>query len=123
MLDFYLEGKLNQATYDSKKAEIESERKRLQENSEKYKEIDSQMRDNIVKIVSMVSNLNNVFDMATISQKSELLKLLLKDCKLNGDKLEYELNKPFDMLLSCPDYNQWSEITINNLDEFEGTRI
>ena len=57
--------------------------------------------------------------MATISQKSALLKLLLKDCKLNGKTLEYELNKPFDKLLSCPDYNQWSEITINNLDAFE----
>lgn len=123
LLEFYLEGKLNQAIYDSKKAEIESERKRLMENTEKYKEIDSQMRDNIVKIVSMVSNLNNVFDMATISQKSELLKLLLKDCKLNGDKLEYELNKPFDMLLSCPDYNKWSEITINNLNSFERVEV
>jgi hypothetical protein len=57
--------------------------------------------------------------MATVPQKSELLKLLLKDYKLNGDKLEYELNKPFDMLLSCPDYNKWSEIIINNLDAFE----
>ena len=123
LLDFYLEGKLNQATYDSKKAEIESERKRLVENTEKYKEIDSQMRDNIVKIVSMVSNLNNVFDMATISQKNELLRLLLKDCKLNGNKLEYELNKPFDMLLSCLDYNQWSEVAVNNLDVLEKMEI
>lgn len=77
------------------------------------------MRDNIVKIVSTVSNLNNVFDMATISQKSELLKLLLKNCKLDGERLEYELNTPFDKLLSCPDYKQWPEITINNLDAFE----
>ncbi len=91
----------------------------MQDNAEKYKEIDSQIRDNIVKIVSMVSNLNNVFDMATVPQKSELLKLLLKDCKLSGEKLEYELNVPFDKLLSCPDYNKWSEITINNLDAFE----
>ena len=119
LLDFYLEGKLNQAIYDSKKAEIESERKRLMENTEKYKEIDSQMRGNIVKIVSMVSNLNNVFDMATVPQKSELLKLLLKDCKLNGERLEYELNTPFDKLLSCPNYQEWPAITINNLDAFE----
>ena len=119
LLDFYLEGKLNQETYDSKKAEIELEHKRLQENAEKYKEIDDQMRDNIIKIISMTSNLNNVFDSATISQTSELLKLLLKDCKLNGERLEYELNAPFDKLLSCPDYQEWPVITINNLNAFE----
>lgn len=120
LLDFYLEGKLEQSTYDSKKAEIESERKRLLDNIEKYKEIDSKMRDKILNIVSIASDLKHVFDIATISQKSALLKLLLKDCKLNGKTLEYELNKPFDKLLSCPDYKQWPEITVNNLDSFEG---
>lgn len=119
LLDFYLEGKLNQATYDSKKAEIESERKRLLDNIEKYKEIDSKMRDKIINIVSIASDLKHVFDIATTSQKSALLKLLLKDCKLNGKILEYELNKPFDKLLSCPNYQEWTAITINNLDAFE----
>ena len=120
MLDFYLEGKLEQSIYDSKKAEIESERKRLLDNIEKYKEIDSKMRDKIINIVSIASDLKHVFDMATTSQKSALLKLLLKDCKLNGKTLEYELNVAFDKLLSCSDYKQWPEITINNLDSFEG---
>ena len=78
LLDFYLEGKLEQSTYDSKKAEIESERKRLLDNIEKYKEIDSKMRDKIINIVSIASDLKHVFDMATTSQKSALLKLLLK---------------------------------------------
>lgn len=123
LLDFYLEGKLDQATYDTKKAEIESERKRLLQNTEKYKDIDSHMRDNIIKIVSMACNLNSVFDMATITQKNELLRLLFKDCKLNGKRLEYELNAPFDKLLSCPDYNKWSTITVNNLDEFEKVAV
>ena len=77
------------------------------------------MRDKIINIVSIASDLKHVFDMATTSQKSALLKLLLKDCKLNGKILEYELNKPFDKLLSCLDYNKWSEITVNNLDAFE----
>ena len=119
LLDFYLEGKLEQSTYDSKKTEIESERKRLLDNIEKYKEIDSKMRDKIINIISIASDLKHVFDIATTSQKSALLKLLLKDCKLNGKTLEYELNKPFDKLLSCPDYKQWPEITINHLDEFD----
>ena len=89
------------------------------DNIEKYKEIDSKMRDKIINIVSIASDLKHVFDMATTSQKSALLKLLLKDCKLNGKTLEYELNKPFDKLLSCSDYKQWPEITINHLDEFD----
>ena len=79
----------------------------------------SYKRDKIINIVSIASDLKHVFDIATTSQKSALLKLLLKDCKLNGKTLEYELNKPFDKLLSCPNYQEWTAITINNLDAFE----
>ena len=79
----------------------------------------SYKRDKIINIVSIASDLKHFFDIATTSQKSALLKLLLKDCKLNGKTLEYKLNKPFDKLLSCLDYKQWSEITINHFDAFE----
>ena len=123
MLDFYLEGKLPQATYEAKQEQIAKQRQELETTAEKYKTIDSKMRDKIINIVSIASDLKHVFDTATTSQKSALLKLLLKlllkDCKLNGKILEYELNRPFDKLLSCLDYKQWSEITINHLDEFD----
>ncbi len=83
----------------------------------------SYKRDKIINIVSIASDLKHVFDIATTSQKSALLKLLLKDCKLNGKTLEYELNKPFDKLLSCPDYKQWPEIAVNNLNVFENLDV
>lgn len=69
--------------------------------------------------MSMISDLKHIFNTATTQQKNEILQLLLTDCKLNGQHLEYELKKPFDKLLSNHDYNQWVSVALNNIDEFE----
>lgn len=123
LLDFYLEGKLPQTTYDVKITQINTERQELETNAEKYKVIDADIKENINKIMSMIGNISYVFEKASVSRKNELLRLLVSDCKLTGSKLEYTLNKPFDKLVACQDYKQWPMIAINNLEEFDGLRM
>lgn len=123
LLDFYLEGKLPQATYDVKKAEIDNEIKQLQENVEKYKTIDNTTKENIIKVMSTAGNILNIFEKASPSNQNKLLRTLISDCKLNGKVLEYTINKPFDRLISCSDYNKWATLTIEHLDEFECVKV
>ena len=49
--------------------------------------------------------------------------MLLQDCQLNGKRLEYTLRKPFDKLISRHNYKQWSNVAIDNLDEFEQIKL
>ena len=123
LLDFYLEGKLPQATYEAKQEQIAKQRQELEATAEKYKTIDSKMKENICKIMSMSCNISEIFDKASPTRKNQLLKLLISDCNLNGKVLEYKVKAPFDKLIRCNDYKQLSIVVIDNLNEFEGVKI
>lgn len=123
LLDFYLEGKLTQDIYDMKKASIDKEIKGLEDTQEKYKTIDNNTKDKIVNIFTIAGNISYIFQHASPSRQNELLKMLLKDCQLNGKRLEYTLRKPFNKLISCHNYKQWSNVALDNLDEFEQIKL
>ena len=122
-LDFYLEGKLSQEIYEAKQEQISKERQELEITAEKYKTINSEIKQKIIDVMSMASNVSFIFAKANPTQKQKLLKSLITDCKLNGSVLEYKLLKPFDKLLGCSDYKSWSAIITEHLNEFEEIKI
>ena len=63
----------------------------------------------------------DIYDMkkASPDEKNMLLKKLLTNCVLDGDVLKYEIQAPFDKLLSCTNYKKWKDIGMENLEEFE----
>ena len=117
LLDFYLEGKLTQEIYDIKKASIDKEIKGLEDTKEKYKTIDNDTKDKIVKTFTIAGNISYIFQHASPSRQNELLKMLLKDCQLNGKRLEYTLRKPFDTLIKNHNIKEWSNIAIKTIEE------
>ena len=122
LLDFYLEDKLPQAKYEEKQEQITKERQELEATAEKYKNIDGDMKDNINKVMALACNISRLFDMANATRKNELLQILISNCQLNGSRLEYNINAPFDKLLS-KSYTEWSTIAIGHLDEFECLKV
>ena len=123
LLDFYLEGKLPQSTYESKKAAIDKEVKELEVSLEKYKTIDTDMKKTVEKVISTAVNISNIFDKATPDKQNLLLRLLLTDCKLSGKRLEYKLKAPFDKLIMCKNYQDWPQVAVDNLEEFEKVTV
>ena len=119
LLDFYLEGKLPQSTYETKKAAIDKEMNELKATAEKYKTIDSDMKKTVEKVISTTANISNIFDKATPDKQNQLLRLLITDCQLNGKRLEYTLKTPFDKLVTCKNYQDWPRVAVENLGEFE----
>lgn len=59
----------------------------------------------------------DIFQHASPSRQNELLKMLLKDCQLNGKRLEYTLRKPFDTLIKNHNIKEWSNIAIKTIEE------
>ena len=123
LLDFYLEGKLPQATYEEKHKQITNQRAELEQTAEKYKNINADMKKRVVQVMSMSCNISEIFDKSSPTRKNQLLKLLISDCKLNGKVLEYKVKAPFDKLIQCNDYKQISNVVIENLNEFEGVKV
>ena len=103
--------------YDIKKASIDKEIKGLEDTKEKYKTIDNDTKDKIVKTFTIAGNISYIFQHASPSRQNELLKMLLKDCQLNGKRLEYTLRKPFDTLIKNHNIKEWSNIAIKTIEE------
>lgn len=77
------------------------------------------MKNTIAQVVSMAINISDIFDKATPDKQNQLLLLLITDCKLNGKRLEYKLKAPFDKLITCKNYQDWPQVAVDNLEEFE----
>ena len=77
----YIQGKCDEKMYNELKTEIELEKEKLQKDMDRYLEI--------------------------ISQKRDILNLILSDCKTEGKNLCFSIAKPFDKLLKTPEINKW----------------
>ena len=80
-------------------------------------------KDKIVKIFTIAGNISYIFQHASPSRQNELLKMLLKDCQLDGKRLEYTLIKPFDKLVKCPTPKSWPSLILSNLSEFDMVKV
>ena len=116
MLDFYLEGKLPQAAYEAKQEQIAKQRQELETTAEKYKTIDSSMKENICKVMSMSCNISEIFDKASPTRKNQPLKILISDCKLNGKELKYTVKAPFDRFIQYNNPIQWFNNPTQDID-------
>lgn len=95
----------------------------LEATVEKYKTIDSDMKNVVAKVMSMASNITNIFDRTSVTRKNQIINLLISDCKLNGKVLEYKINAPFDRLIQASGYHAWPSIAIQHLEEFENVVV
>lgn len=123
LLDYYLEGGLPKETYEEKHKQITDQRAELEQTAEKYKNIDADMKKRVVQVMALANNISKLFDMATPTRRNELLQLLISNCQLNGSKLEYTINAPFNWLINSNNYTEWTTVVIQHLDDFEGVKV
>lgn len=119
LFDFFLEGNINKTTYETKKAEIEVERNELQKTSEKYADINDELKEVVECIMDIVGNAPIVMKGSNAPQKRELLNLLFDDCFLDGKKLIYTLKKPFDKLIQSPKSLEWLKMQAEDIKSFD----
>ena len=77
----------------------------------------------VTQVVFIEINISDIFGKATPDKQNQLLRLLIMDCKLNGKKLEYKLKAPFDKLIACKNYQDWPQVAVDNLEEFEEVNL
>lgn len=115
----FLDQDINKAKYETEKQKYLEQKKELEARAEKYTDISKDLKENVEKAIDFVSNVSDLMKKASPDEKSMLLKKLLTNCVLDGDVLKYEIQAPFDKLLSCSNYKKWKDIAIENLEDFE----
>lgn len=97
--DVFFDGGIDRSEWKEEKANIEAKRKELQKTIEKYADITQEIKDTVNDILDIVASASMIMKTSDPLQKRELHGLLLSDCYLDGQKLIYKIQKPFDKLL------------------------
>ena len=119
----YLDRVIDKPKYESEKEKYLTQKRELEEKANKYTDITKELKENVEKAINFVADVSNLMEVASPDDKNMLLKRLLDNCVLHGDTLTYEIKAPFDKLISCNNYKQWSNVAIDNLDEFEQIKL
>ena len=96
--------------YNELKAEIELEKEKLQKDMDRYLEIDTAIDEILANIAEVAANVGKFLKSPIISQKRDILKLILSNCKTDGKNLCFTITKPFDKMLKTPEIDKWCMI-------------
>ncbi len=103
----YMKGKFDEKMYNELKTEIEMEKEKLQKDMDKYLEIDAETDEILSNIAEIAANLGKFLKSPIISEKRDILKLILSDCKTEGKNIAFSIVKPFNELLKTPETDKW----------------
>ncbi len=108
LVNLYLDGKIDDATYSTKHAELTDKLKALQEDSERHINADDGVNDTIVKIFRAAHNLSDNFLISSeVAHRRTMLKSIFRTLKLKEKTLCYDLNFPFNVLETITESRTW----------------
>ena len=103
----YMKGKCDEKMYNELKTEIEMEKEKLQKDMDRYLEIDAETDEILANIAEIAANVGKFLKSPIISEKRDILKLILSDCKTEGKNIAFSIVKPFNELLKTPETDKW----------------
>ncbi len=106
-LDVRLEGSITKEEYDRKVVSLKLDQQDLSSKLSQYTSADDEYNITVNLLLDLTSRLSELFESSKLDQKRRLLKLLFSNLKLEGEKLLFTVNKPFDLLMSIPGSVVW----------------
>lgn len=117
--DVFFNGDITRDEWMEEKANIAAKREELQQTAEKYADISKDLQKTVNEALDIAACASEIMKKATPEQQNNLLGLILKDCYLDGQKLIYTLNKPFDKLINMKNSDSWFDFDKSDAPEYE----
>lgn len=117
--DSFFNGDITREEWQEEKAIIVAKREELQRTAEKYADISKDIQVTVNEILDIAATVSDIMKKADPTQQNNLLGLILKDCYLDGQKLVYTLNKPFDKLINIQNSDNWFDFDKSDVPEYE----
>ena len=94
-----LDGRIDDAFFNRKRNEWETERAQLQGEIERLAQIDARSLDTALRIFELANRAFDLFICQEASQQRVLVDLVASNCRLLEDHVEADYRKPFDILV------------------------
>lgn len=117
--DSFFDGDISREEWQEEKALIATKREELQRTAEKYADISKEILLTVNETLDIAANVSDIMKKADPIQQNKLLSLMLAECYLDGQKLIYKLQKPFDKLVNLKSVNTWFDFDKSDIKEYE----
>jgi len=107
MYEDKLDGSITHEMYDKKFKAYKEKQAEIFENMNAHSKADEEFYLTADKVFSLAKRALEIFESSKVPEKRQLLSFLLKNCKLKGENLLYELNSPFDLLVQASNNPMW----------------
>jgi site-specific DNA recombinase len=102
-----LHGRITAEQYDDMVANLKREQSDILMQLEDHSEGDKQFLINASYILELANRAGELFESSEVSQKRQLIEMVLSNLKLEGEKLVYNLKAPFDAIAECSQNDSW----------------
>ena len=115
----YLDDEMTQEKYDEAVADLTVEKENNLARQTQLSQQDAKFAKNISIIFQVASKAYEAFESSKIERKRQIINSVFSNLKLNGDKLDFTLHKPFDLLIKLSDCSTWLPV-VSALRIFNG---
>ena len=100
-------GGITQDEYDKKAQELKQRQYELANRLKRITEADENYSITLITLLNLCSRAPELFESSKVEQKRKLINFLLSNLRLKGKTLEFELRKPFDVLVNLDYRSNW----------------
>lgn len=106
-----LEEKIGDDLWESKTSEWKSEQERIMVDLNSFRSANTDYMLEGVKLLELARSASSLFASMSVDNKREMLKLVLSNPRITDGTIEYNYEKPFDMLVNVTNLNGWGSRT------------
>ena len=116
LLNLYLDGKIDDATYSEKDSELRDKCLEIRNKLSAHQYCDDNTNDIIVSIFNATSNVaDNFIKSSEVAARRNIIKSIFRTLILRDGTLCYDLNFPFNVLYKNTENNKWRALQDSNL--------
>jgi site-specific DNA recombinase len=100
ILDLLLDESITQAIYDKKLSTLKSQQSKVQLELEEHGKGDHEFHITVARVLKLSRGIKDIFDSSETKDKRAILDYLLQNPTVKGEKIQFELKKPYDTILN-----------------------
>ena len=115
LMDLLLEGVIEKAEHDEKRASLRSRQVDLTNLMNSYHSADDGFRAAVVDMLELSKKAHELFVSSNNQGKRRLINFVFSNLSLKGEKLAFRLRQPFDQFFSTVKIEEWRAQQESNL--------
>lgn len=107
LLNLRIDDSITQNEYDKKATELKQEKKDLELEIQQFDNADETFAITVQYLLDLCSKAHELFKSSKAEQKRQLINFVLSNLEIDGERLHYGLNKPFDVIAQSCKSSEW----------------